>query len=330
MNELAVIMISRNQSWNIGRLINSVIQETGGFSKKEILLVDSASTDDTIRFAIEYPIKIIRLHPDQRLTAAAGRYVGLKNTESEYVLFLDGDMEIFPGWLNRALEVIHQDPKIAAITGERIDLPRQTAMKDPPVPPIIADDYGIVVRKCGGAALYRRNLLNKVGSFNPYLYSDEEPELCLRLRLAGYKIIKLQHPISYHFTEPPVSVKTKFARWKRNLYLGAGQNLRYHWGEKIFWLYLKERGYGIAPIFGITISLGSLLWYFITGATIALQVVGSAFLLFILADLVKRRSLPKTVASLFERLFIVAGTIKGILLKPYPIEAYPNKYDRVK
>ncbi len=330
MNELAVVLISKNQSWNIGRLIKSVIQETRDLTRKEILLVDSASTDDTIRIASEYPIKIIRFHSDQHLTSAAGRYIGIENTESEYVLFLDGDMEIYPGWLNSALEVLHQNPKIAAITGERIDLLKRAEMKDKPPLVTYDEDYGIEVKKSGGAAMYRRDLMNKVGSFNPFLYSDEEPDLCLRLRHSGYKILKLHHPISYHFSDTAVSLKTKYGRWKRNLYLGAGQNLRYHWGDEIFWKYLKERGYGIVPALGIAGGVISLLWYFITGNEFIIQVVGLAFILFILADLVKKRSIHKTVISLCERLFIADGTIRGFLLTPYPPDTYPKKYDQIK
>lgn len=330
MNKLAVVLISKNQSWNIRRLISSVIQETREWPQKEIVLVDSASTDDTIRIAKEYPINIIRLHPDMRLTAAAGRHIGTNNTKSEYVLFLDGDMELYPGWLNRALKVMDQDPAIAAICGNRIDLPRQAEIKTKPTPVFNEDYHGIEVRKCGGAAMYRRDHLDKVGSFNPFLYSDEEPELCLRLRLAGYKILKLPMPISYHFAELTTSVKTKISRWKRNLYLGAGQNLRYHWRDKILWHYLKERGYGIAPIFGIAIGAGSLFWYFFTGNALAIQVVGSAFLLFLFVDLVRRKSPRKTVMSLFERLFIAAGTIRGFFMRPNPTGTFPDKYDRVK
>jgi len=43
--------------------------------------------------------------------------------------------------------------------------------------------------------MYRRAVLEEVGTFNPYLNSDEEPELGLRIRHAGYRILELDHPI---------------------------------------------------------------------------------------------------------------------------------------
>jgi glycosyltransferase involved in cell wall biosynthesis len=91
MTELSVVLISKNQEWNIARLVESVLKETDRLPAREIVLVDSASTDRTIEIAAQYPISVLRLCPKQRLTAAAGRYVGTKQTRGGLVLFLDGD-----------------------------------------------------------------------------------------------------------------------------------------------------------------------------------------------------------------------------------------------
>ena len=76
MIELSVVLISKNQAWNISRLIESVLQATSSFLSSEIILVDSNSTDETVEFASRYPISIVRLRPGQRLSPAAGRYIG--------------------------------------------------------------------------------------------------------------------------------------------------------------------------------------------------------------------------------------------------------------
>ena len=68
MVELSVVLITRNQDWNIARLVQSVMNEAAGLSY-EIVLVDSASTDRTVEIALNYPIRIVRLDENQRLTA---------------------------------------------------------------------------------------------------------------------------------------------------------------------------------------------------------------------------------------------------------------------
>ena len=97
MTELSVVLISKNQEWNIARLVESVLRETDALPSREIVLVDSASTDRTTEIAARYPIAVLKLCPEQRLTAAAGRYVGYKRTTGDLVLFLDGDMELVRG-----------------------------------------------------------------------------------------------------------------------------------------------------------------------------------------------------------------------------------------
>ena len=202
MTKLAVVLISRNQGWNIARLVESVLNDTACVQSTEILLVDSASHDDTVEVASRYPIGIIRLRPDQLLTPSAGRYIGYRNTEGALILFLDGDMELYPGWLEKALKVIDTKPDAAAVTGQLVDLPK-TAVASYKTPTAMPDrDTAILVPFAGGAAMYRRSVLEAVGTFNPYLRSDEEPELCIRIRHAGYSVIQLEYPIAYHYSDP--------------------------------------------------------------------------------------------------------------------------------
>ncbi len=52
--ELSVALISKNQAWNMNRLIESVLQNISAISSGEIVLVDSASTDSLISL---FPIK---------------------------------------------------------------------------------------------------------------------------------------------------------------------------------------------------------------------------------------------------------------------------------
>ena len=106
MAELSIVLISKNQAWNMSRLVESVLRNTTCVSSREIVLVDSASTDGTIEVASRYPIRILRLRPDQHLTPAAGRYIGYKHTSGELVLFLDGDMELCKGWLETGLQIL--------------------------------------------------------------------------------------------------------------------------------------------------------------------------------------------------------------------------------
>ncbi len=317
--KLAVILITKNQAWNIRRLIESVRQATRSLPSYELVLVDSASTDKTMQLARQSSIRIIQIGAEQRVTPAAGRYLGYQATSSELILFLDGDMELCDGWLEKALRTVQSQPNVAVVTGTRVDLPR-TATPDHTI--IRNLETFCEVPKSGGAALFRRSVLESVGTFNPFLYSDEEPELCLRIRHAGHRILRLDHPIAYHYSEPNGTIRTKIERWKRNLYLGAGQNLRYHLGGQLFWQYFRERGFGVLPAAGVVAGVVSFLWSLTSGRpSIFLAWLASVFLV-IAADAVRKGSLHLALISLVERLLIADGTVRGFLMKPLPPETY--------
>jgi glycosyltransferase involved in cell wall biosynthesis len=330
MIALSVVLISKNQAWNICRLIESILAGTTCVSSKEVILVDSASTDATVTLAKEYPIRILRLQADQHLSPAAGRYVGYQHTTGALVLFLDGDQELYPGWVEKALEVMRQHADIAAVAGPCIPLAVDAGeAAKPPVPQMTAVE-GIDAMHCGGAAMFRRSILDKVGTFNPYLYSDEEPELCIRLRHAGYRIFKLHHPIAYEYTDCKEELRTKMARWRRNLYLGAGQVIRYHLCDDIFWWYLKERGFGLAPIFGLLGGSATFVWYLASGQHLWWDLWLLLLGIVIGGDVYRKRNVSQALVSLVQRLLIADGTIRGFLKNPLPPDQYPAKYDHIQ
>jgi hypothetical protein len=178
--------------------------------------------------------------------------------------------------------------------------------------------------------MFRRSVLEKVGPFNPYLCSDEEPELCLRIRHAGYRIFRLSQPMAYEYTDCKELVATKIARWRRQLYLGAGQNLRYHLGDEIFWPYLKERGFGLMPLVGLLVGGAASAWYVLSGQALWLGMWATLAVLFVMADAWRKRSLYRTCVSIVERLCIAEGMVRGFLHKAPEPQRYPSRFDVIR
>jgi glycosyltransferase involved in cell wall biosynthesis len=332
---LSIVLISKNQAWNIARLIESVLEATASIPTKEIILVDSASTDETAELASRYPISVVRLRPGS-LTPAAGRYIGYKRTEGEFVLFLDGDMELLQGWLEAALCAMRDAPQAGVLMSSCvIDLvPPAVHEKTPPPervrthPPREVPYASFVA---GGAALYRRSVLEQVGTFNPYLKSDEEPELCLRIRHAGYRVLLLDHPIVRHYTVAQETFSGLLGRRKREFLLGVGQCMRYHMGSRLLWPYMRERGmWSLMATLWLGAGLGALLsslitrdflWVGLWTLLLAPLIGGAAW---------RKRSLRRGLLSLFHRMLMVEGLFCGFLRKPIPPESYPQNAEVIQ
>ncbi len=320
--DLSIVLISRNQGWNIARLIESVLRETEIDPAREIILVDSASTDNTVSVAARYPIQILRLSARQRLTAAAGRYVGYQHTSGSLVQFLDGDMELHTGWLRAGYDFLSHRADVGAVTGRVRDVLPGEQKAPLPIQPQ-GKGLPVLIPFCGGAGMYRCAVLDQVGQFNPYLYSDEEPDLCLRIRAAGYTVVQLGNLAVNHYSDSRESFATVIGRWRRNLYIGAGQNLRYKLHTKLFWPYLRERGFAFVPGLAILAGICSLLPWLAHGETRWFGLWLLAVVAVLAADAIRKRSLRKTLVSLVKRLLVIAGTIQGFFQDPLPPATYP-------
>lgn len=325
---VAVVLIVRNQVWNVPTLVESVLSEMEREGvQPEVVMVDSASEDGGPNVARAYPIRVLVLDDAEPLTAAAGRHVGYLNTTSDHVLFLDGDMELVPGWLAQAVEVIDRDSTIAAVSGKRIDvLPGQDASPLVNAARAQASGTDLSLREIphgGGAALYRRSALDEVGSFNPYIVSDEEPELCIRLRfIGGYRIVALNSPHVVHYSQPSEEFATLIGRARRRLYVGSGQCIRYLWGTSLLSRYLRERGFGLLP--GVVLLLGAVSVVVVLASGNAmplllwLGIVASAVGL----DAVRKRSIHQALLSGLRRILHFTGTMRGLSMPTPPADSY--------
>jgi len=335
MAELSIVLITKNQAWNIARLIESVLDATSSVLPREIILVDSASTDQTVEIAGRYPVTVLRLKSGQRLSPAIGRYVGYRWTNGRHVLFLDGDTELLPGWLPRAFHLLSERPDVGAVTGSVINLPTAAADKKhspEPCPEPLCSPQEVLWCSYGGggAALYRRSALEAAGTFNPYLNAEEEPELGLRIRHAGFRLFTLDYPIVRHYNDAPIAFSSVWSRRRRNFHLGMGQAARNHFGTKLFWQWMRERWWEPLAAFllasGVAAALLSLLMRRLTWFEV--WFAGLGVLLGYVA--LQKRTIKGALVSFFSWLVMAEGFLRGILMKPLPAEKFHPDVELVR
>lgn len=100
MYKISVIIPLYNALNTINHTIQSVINQTIGFSNIELIIVDDCSTDGGYEFIQEYysnysNIKLLRLEKNSG-SPSTPRNIALKNATSEYIMFLDADDELPP------------------------------------------------------------------------------------------------------------------------------------------------------------------------------------------------------------------------------------------
>ncbi len=193
--DLSVVVIGRNEGERLVRCLQSIARCARADLAFELIYVDSASTDDSLKVAADHGALALLLQ-DPQPNAAKARNLGWRTARGRFVLFLDGDTELEPGFVQQALPAL-DDHALCAVWGHRREVrPQQsiyTRVLDldwmyPPGPSLYF----------GGDVLVRRVALEQVGGFDPTLNAGEEPEMCARLRARGWSILHIDVPMTRH------------------------------------------------------------------------------------------------------------------------------------
>lgn len=324
-NLLSIVIIARNEARNVGRCIASALAVAACLPGTEIMLVDSASSDETIDIARKYPVSAIQLRPHWPLTPSAGRYLGTLTTAGQYVLFLDGDSEVFPAWVFQALEFLRRHPEVAGADGTLDTVyADERGQSTGEVVHRIQTAEAREVKSLGGNSLYRRAALERAGTFDPYLVSWEEAELALRLRRADYTLWRFPMPIARHFSLPRGTLQETIRRFRAGFYPRSGRTLRATFKNGLAGQFVREflLNYAIAAgylLLGLA-SLGAALAgqgkWFIAWLAISAAVFA--------AYSVRKGSPGKAFNALVARLLVMYGLVFGFVTGGKDPGRYPT------
>jgi len=190
---LSVVVIGRNEGYRLINCLDSIHQISYPENARELIYVDSISTDDSVLHAKAKGAKVIEIENSQP-TAALARNMGWKAAGGKYVLFLDADTILDPDFIARAIPEF-KNPQIGVVSGVMRERHPNASIFNR----VFDLDWNIASRNyCGGNALVRRDGLEKVRGYNPKLIAGEEPEMCQRLQLEGYIVKHIDVPMATH------------------------------------------------------------------------------------------------------------------------------------
>ena len=322
---LSVIIIGRNEESHIERCLRSVLQGTRDIPGTEIIYADSASTDRTIGIVRQYPVRVLQLKTEWPLSASAGRYIGYLHAKGRFLFFIDGDSVLYRRWLQAGLGYLSGHPKAGAIAGSVHEL-FETENGEPIR--LLRHRYGVQassvpVKTMGGIALYRKSALDRVGPFNPFIPADEEPELGLRLRRAGYTLIRTPEIMALTYGPERETFHELFRRYRSGLY-SFGIALQYCRQNACAIQYIRERlnhliSYSAVLILALVILIFLIIREWLP-AGILLLIVGLSVL-----RLVKPVMFRRLMISFVKRSLMMFRTLKTCLrTDSRPVESYPT------
>lgn len=194
MTQIATIVIGRNEGDRLLACLASIPKEVG-----DVVYVDSGSTDGSLEAAREAGAKIVELDTSIPFTAARARNAGAAalSTPHTFLQFIDGDCALDPDWMQKAATFLTEHPKAAVVCGRRRERFPEASIYNH----ICDVEWNTPIgqaKACGGDAMMRREAFEAVNGFNPGLIAGEEPDLCVRLRAAGWEIWRIDAEMTLH------------------------------------------------------------------------------------------------------------------------------------
>lgn len=207
MKQIGLVAIGRNEGQRLRQCLMSALGKVA-----LVVYVDSGSTDGSVELARSLGADTVELDLSTPFTAARARNEGFARLlelapDIEFVQFVDGDCEVVDEWFDRARSELEAKPDVAAVCGRRRErYPEATIYNQ--LCDIEWDTPVGETKACGGDSMMRATAFQQIEGFNPTLIAGEEPELCLRLRQKGWKILRLDAEMTLHDAQ-----MTSFTQW---------------------------------------------------------------------------------------------------------------------
>lgn len=221
MKKTAIVILNWNGRTLLERFLPSLVLNTPA-EQADIIVADNGSTDDSIVFLQKHYPQIQLIELEQNYGFAAGYNMALEQVNHEYLVLLNTDVEVTPGWFSTAINYLDSHPETAALQPKLLSYQNRQQFEYAGASGGFIDRYGYPfcrgriflvwetdkqqyddekeVLWATGACLFIRNRLFKdAGGFDPYFFAhQEEIDLCWRLRNKGYSIVCLPSSVVFH------------------------------------------------------------------------------------------------------------------------------------
>ena len=197
----------------LGKCLASILADTADHPAR-ILVVDNGSVDGSAEAAeAAERVEVIRMGENTGFCKAVN--AGIRASDTPYIILLNNDLTIERGFIKAMEDTLDKNPK-AFSAGAQMRMMREPGRIDN------AGDYycalgwaydfgkgkkiskkyerpGKVFAACGGAAIYRRNILDKIGLFDERHFAYlEDVDIGYRARIYGYDNLYEPQAVVYH------------------------------------------------------------------------------------------------------------------------------------
>ncbi|MBE6504829.1 MAG: glycosyltransferase family 2 protein [Methanobrevibacter sp.] len=181
----------------------------------EVIIIDNGSDDSSLDYIQEnnfnFPVVVIK--NDENLGFAPAVNQGILKSKYDYIFSLNNDTEIEKGSIKAMLDLIQEDG-VFSVQAKMLQSANKQLIDD------AGDEYNLlawtkkigenqnsdnylevfeIFSSCAGAALYKKSVLEEIGSFDDNFFAYmEDVDLAIRSQIYGYRNLLCPDAIVYH------------------------------------------------------------------------------------------------------------------------------------
>jgi N-acetylglucosaminyl-diphospho-decaprenol L-rhamnosyltransferase len=198
---ISIVIVSYNSGHILGECLDRLPDSA------EVIVVDNASSDDSVRVAGNYPVLLLTLPQNAGYGPACN--VGAREASGDFVLFLNPDVCLDAGSITKLAEAAEQYPCAAAFAPRLLKPDGSIVFQDssilcqPPHNKSKPKHFPVgdcCVESMSGAAMFwRKEVFLRLGGFDEriFLYFEDD-DICRRLRKAGWSIVYVHGAVGRH------------------------------------------------------------------------------------------------------------------------------------
>ena len=182
----------------------------------EVIMVDNGSTDNSLeiidKFTKKFDFKLIKNKKNLGFAKATNQAIEI--AKYPYIFSLNNDVKLEDNTIEELLKLIKTDDNIFSLSSKMVQMDNPNLIDD------AGDNYTLfaytqkrgdnkpvqefnevkeIFSSCAGAALYRKDILDKIGLFDENFFAYmEDVDLAYRAKIEGYKNLYCPTAVVYH------------------------------------------------------------------------------------------------------------------------------------
>ena len=221
MKEVSIVILNWNGKDHLERFLPALLAHTS-HPGAEIVVADNGSEDGSLAFLEQkYPqVRSIAFKKNHGFSGGYNRAV--EQIEARYLVLLNSDIEVSPGWLEPMLDAMGGDDRLGACTPKIRDFKRRTHFEYAGAAGGYLDRYGYpfcrgrifdqveedhgqyddpsdIFWGSGACLMIRTDLYREAGGLDELFFAHmEEIDLCWRIQRMGHRIGYVPASTVYH------------------------------------------------------------------------------------------------------------------------------------